>query len=780
MSDRKPPNEHNDLTESFCSDISDVTLPTEDDDRPEDASLPEIPGFKIMRRLSRGGQGIVYLAIDPALGRKVAIKFLRPDHGGSDIARKRFEKEAKLLAQLKHENLVEIHALGATDDGNPYYVMEFINGQPLDAYLREKRPTISVVLSIFIQICDALDLVHGKGIVHRDVKPANILIDVKGTPRIVDFGLAEILAGPYLPESNEQILGTIPYMAPEQLRPAIDEVSPETDVYALGVVLYQTLTGSFPYPRTQNPIEIMDHILHTPPSPIQHDTVPGPCVAERQLAWEERQELNHIFQKALQKERKKRYPRAGLFLADLHKSLTGGPIRDVKSFAYQSSVRFRKAVQKYCRLSHVVAIVTSTIFGWAAGHALSRYTSLPTVWRNYAFNLVDPAPVTPFQHVVVAGLGENTDIDELARQEGLVNVSRQVLQSWRALHGRLIRRLVDAGCRTVVMDIKFMGESPFDSELVDGVNAMRQAGGNVVIMTPNWREANDRGLPLEISPPIAEVCRWGCGKGDIKDSPPYIELVASQVTAEPRASLALAAYCAFRQPSSMPTIIPDWSTQTLSFEYWKHDAQLAEGRRRVGKGSIPLSTVRSAGQLNNVPLGLSPEDLLGLYYYSIPKNDVLRLSTIDYGEWFQNEAKHRLPDVREKIVLIGNLLQDIHHCFDGRSLPGCYAQASAIDALLRREIIRAPSTIASTVALPFGGSLVGMCIGMITCARRWRWLWVLVAIALFYACSLGSLGLFRFIINPLYPVASLVAASECVALIKGRQRARVNLGGNNQ
>jgi serine/threonine protein kinase len=281
-------------------------------------------GYDILREIHRGGQGVVYQAMQRATKRKVAIKVI---HGGpftGSQGRARFEREVQILGQLNHPNIVGIHDSGVTSDGSFFYVMDYISGQSLDEVLRESKgsPDIEQTIRLFVKICDAVNAAHLKGVIHRDLKPANVRIDVNGEPVVVDFGLAKVGSGDgsdpaepgRLMTVTGQFVGSLPWASPEQAIGAPDAIDVRTDVYSLGVILYQMLTGKFPYVVVGNMRDVLDNILKAEPS--------RPSSVHRRI----NNEVETIILKCLSKERERRYQSAGELARDLRHYLAGDPI----------------------------------------------------------------------------------------------------------------------------------------------------------------------------------------------------------------------------------------------------------------------------------------------------------------------------------------------------------------------------------------------------------------------------------------------------------------------
>jgi serine/threonine protein kinase/tetratricopeptide (TPR) repeat protein len=305
------------------------------------AALPVdwLPGYELLDELHRGGQGVVYHGIQKSTSRRVAIKVMRegPFAGAADRAR--FEREAQILGQLNHPNIVAIHDCGTAAQCH-YFVMDLIDGQPLDAWILDSGPRsadlkaagrtapgsskrqspksrIESALRLFASICDAVHAAHLRGVIHRDLKPGNIRVDRSGQPHILDFGLAKLTDGSGAVADLTragQFMGSLPWASPEQAAGEADKLDLRTDVYSLGVILFQTLTGSFPYDIRGSLRDVLDRIQGS--EPIR----PG------SLCREVDDELDTIILKCLSKEPERRYQGAGELAADIRHYLAGEPI----------------------------------------------------------------------------------------------------------------------------------------------------------------------------------------------------------------------------------------------------------------------------------------------------------------------------------------------------------------------------------------------------------------------------------------------------------------------
>jgi serine/threonine protein kinase len=288
----------------------------------------------------------------------------------------RFEREVRILSALKHPNIVSIHDSGAAA-GLTYFVMDYIAGEPLDAHLARRRQDVPAVLRLFVKICDAVSAAQLHGIIHRDLKPGNIRIDQRGAPHVLDFGLAKVsdrlpIAGSQAPMAGDwrmgtgnhtltgQFIGSLPWASPEQAGGASGDVDLRTDVYSLGVILYQALTGCFPYPVSGNLRDVLDNIQHA--APIR------PSALRRDLD----EEVETIVLKCVQKDRERRYQSAAELARDLQRYLAGEPIDAMR---HSRLYVLRKHLTRYrytvfailiVMLSLIVGIVSTT---WRAQRA---------------------------------------------------------------------------------------------------------------------------------------------------------------------------------------------------------------------------------------------------------------------------------------------------------------------------------------------------------------------------------------------------------------------------
>jgi eukaryotic-like serine/threonine-protein kinase len=353
----------------------------------------QIGPYQIQQLLGEGGMGVVYAAKQSEpVKRQVALKILRPGDTSRNILA-RFEQERHALSMMEHSGIARILDAGSTADGLPFFVMELVKGIPINQYCDQENLSPQERLQLFIPVCAAVQHAHQKGIIHRDLKPSNILValyDGKPVPKVIDFGVAKAI-GPRLSETTVytevgSVVGTLEYMAPEQAELNNLDIDTRADIYSLGVVLYELLTGSPPFSRQQLRSAAFDEMLRIirevePPKPstkVSSSDEAASVAAHRklepkQLAKALSGDLDWVVMKSLAKERTHRYQTVGEFAADIHRFLNIEPVAaGPPSFAYRAR-RFlkRNRILSLATLMTVLAVVAGVV-GTSIGMVQAR------------------------------------------------------------------------------------------------------------------------------------------------------------------------------------------------------------------------------------------------------------------------------------------------------------------------------------------------------------------------------------------------------------------------
>jgi serine/threonine protein kinase/tetratricopeptide (TPR) repeat protein len=349
--------------------------------------------YKLLEQLGQGGMGVVFLAEQTQpVRRRVALKIIKPGMDTRQVIA-RFEAERQALALMDHPNIARVFDAGSTDTGRPYFVMELVKGVPITKYCDERQLSIRARLELLFTVCRAVQHAHQKGVIHRDLKPSNVLVaefDGRPVPKIIDFGLAKA-TGQQLTERtafthHDQIVGTFEYMSPEQARFNQLDIDTRTDIYSLGVLLYELLTGETPFDRMRLRTAAFDEMLRIirdedPPTPstrllgtsdaLQSIAANRHTVPDR-LSRQIRGELDWIVMKCLEKDRNRRYTTVHGLAGDIQRYLADEPVEAIPPSAAYRLRKFARRNKTLLATAAAIALVLiagTTVSTWQAVRA---------------------------------------------------------------------------------------------------------------------------------------------------------------------------------------------------------------------------------------------------------------------------------------------------------------------------------------------------------------------------------------------------------------------------
>jgi len=643
--------------------------------------FPRLRNYTVVERVGEGGFGVVYKVVHHDKGRTEALKVL---FSRTPKRAAYFENEVRLVARLRHPNIATLYDahLGTAP---LYYTMEFVAGVQLNEYLRRRLVSLEERIRLVRQVAAAVGYAHAQGVVHRDLKPQNILVDASGQPRIVDFGIAKRLEferrADSLPATTpEGVVGTFGYVAPEQL--AGEPIDARADVFALGALLFHTLTGL----------------------PASVDDRPGRLLAFLDSRDVSRSaDLAAIVARCVAADPSLRYATCDELVEDLDSYLAGRPIRACSG---QGPGYWMARVSLLLLRNHPLAVRAALV---VAGVSLLSlvFFGIGAGWLEAGEHpggvaLVAFAPST----LAALGAGQLSD-----PTDGVTVADRK---SWRILHGRLMQRLSESGARVVAWDYFFPDSRPeFDASFIAGAHALQDRGTPVVVGVAGFHAD---GTPV-ICPEIRDgVAAWGVL---MSSKPTDFTQELKPVHAfqrgfdDPVPSLPLAAFTAARHPDCTAHLRFD--RNALEVRYRRRNFTPDEPSWLRQRDRIPVQHVREIQQAqatlkagDRVAHGrVLKEGLQNWGNEFVPYEDVLRADPPALRRWFENRA-----------LVIGQMLpgMDEYEADDGSTVFGCQTHAQVLQSLLRGGLIR-PFTRAQLLFRTAGWCVLAVVLATTACGR---------------------------------------------------------------
>lgn len=724
---------------------------------------PDIPDCRLVEEIGRGRFGVVYKAWwTKGPPRVVALKLLaRP----SDMEKSRFEREISVLKKLDSPSIVKCLDSGTTGD-SVYYMMEFVEGGHLDQYLARRTHSLDEKLRVLARVCRAVAEAHAHGVVHRDLKPRNIMIDADGRPHILDFGICAVETTDWSSWTRGTItqrgdlIGTLRYMSPEQAWGGIaGPIDERSDIWALGIMLYETVTeGAYPYslePTADKSAHeaLLERIRKELPRLPKLRSVPRgrdlEVLLSRCLAWEPERRIQSAAALADDLER----------CADRRRIRTrplGIPYR-VKRIAVGAATRSRWTFSALFIACMGICLWAATwLFdvGWrAAGHQ----------YQNGGGALAWAAdPHDARDEVLIVGVTDETpaDVTRYAEEKSIEGVTGTV-PTWRAVHGRLMTRLADVRPRAVVWDYYFRTRRPGDRALIAGAKRLEGAGVPVVFAALTFSDEAEPDLSPTLTSAFGRRLRVGAILArDMVDRPGEFVTALKRDEGVVVPSVALTTLAAMLHPGARLDLEWEGRGRLLELLYALHSEGYLRERDR-----IEFTKVFALRQAE----GAAREgDLLGCNTFDLSRPEDWKQRTVAYERLLRCPMGELEKIAGGKLVVIGDFRTasfgfrpDRHRVRYGTStvedVPGCYLLADAIVGLLGRRYYKAAFPLSSTT---FG---VMLCLAAMGCLIPIR----VAAIRIF------ERPLFRMTLW----TAVLVVATTCwVAMVGMDTFAAVHLG----
>jgi serine/threonine protein kinase len=441
--------------------------PTDPYRPPNDSSGARIGPYKLLQEIGEGGFGMVYMAEqDKPVHRRVALKIIKPGMDSAQVIA-RFEAERQALAMMDHQNIARVFDAGTTDGGLPFFVMELVHGVPITKYSDDNHLTINERLELFVPVCRAVQHAHQKGIIHRDLKPSNVLVclyDGHPVAKVIDFGVAKAIEQRLTEHTMftqyGQIIGTFEYMSPEQAEMSQLGVDTRSDIYSLGVMLYELLTGSTPLERQRLRAAALSDLLkmikeEEPPKPSTRlssaQEVARIASARRtepvKLGKLLRGELDWVVMKCLEKDRARRYDTANALAREIERYLRDEP---VEAGPPGAAYRLRKLARKYrtvlcvASLFAILLVLAGAVSAWQAVRAM-RAERQALAERDRAEQEKDRAEAgfRMARDTVDRFFTQVAESPNLKAQ-GMEKFRRDLLQNAKEFYERFIREQLDA------------------------------------------------------------------------------------------------------------------------------------------------------------------------------------------------------------------------------------------------------------------------------------------------------------------------------------------------
>jgi len=715
---------------------------------------PDIPFCHVVREIGRGRFGVVYkawwLKDKP---QRVALKVLGC---AGDMEKSRFVREIAVLSKIDSPWIVKCHESG-TVGNSTYFMMDYVEGVHLDEYVHSVASDLDAKLSVFERVCRAVADAHAAGVVHRDLKPRNIVVDDEGQPHILDFGICSLEPADWGSSTRRTItqtgdvIGTLRYMSPEQAWGGVaGAVGEPSDIWSLGVMLYEIVTnGGYPYALRDTPDKpsheaLLERIRKELPRRPRLSAIPRgrdlEILLERCLAWEPASRIES----------------AALLAADVEQYRAGRAIT-TKPFGLWHRAK---------RLAVGAAVRSRWLFSAGFIAAVGITVSFAALWFNVGWlvsgrsyqgasgsgGMLDSA-ASAHDSILVVGVFDDTAdaIVRFAAEKQIQGVAADVT-SWRSVHGHLMERLASARPRALVWDYYFRTPQPGDAQLVAGAKRLEDANVPVVFAALTYREDGTPDLSPGLAESLSDRLRHGAIVArDMVDRPGEFIIAIQRPNAVVVPSLALATLVAVLHPDTR--LNPAWTGRNTPIELLY---EIKPGTYLRERDLLqPTRVVR----VDHGEYGVQPGDVVGSLAFPLDRPEAWEQRTVPYQTMLACSDSELRDRTANKLVIVGDLRlprpgfqSDRHRVKYGlstiNSVPGCYLLGDAVAGLLDRRYLQLAFPLllktflfvllAALVGslLPIGVARLSMFLQLRPRRRLWATLLVLAAVS--FCLMLGT------------------------------------------
>lgn len=660
-------------------------------------TLPEIPGYHLVDEIGRGRFGVVYkgwrMVDAPAL---VAVKVLTAP---GEMERSRFEREIAVLKKISSPSIVKCLDAGETASAC-YYVMEHVVGVHLDEYFEGLEDDVRAKLKVFERVCRAVGDAHAMGVVHRDLKPRNILIDAEGHPHVLDFGICGIEDSSWSSWDRctithpGDVIGTLRYMSPEQAWGGVSgTIDQRSDVWALGIILFELATnGEYPYsldPARDKPLHeaLLERIRKELPKIPRFDSLPRG------------RDIEVLIGRCLTWEPERRIASAVTIADDLNRYLHGEPTHTKPLWFPHRLKRILVGAATRARWMFTVSLITTAgLILYAAAYLLNIgwYVRVADAAGAGAYPTQLAGSFDGLAGIRIIGISDNTINAVVAyAEENQIEGVTSDLKSWRGLHGSLMERLCMTRPKAMVWDYYFQSEQQGDEAFARGARALQAVGSPVVLAVLTYNQQARPGLSPGITEPMAGSLHHGVitARDTIKRPGEFVMAIKRSTSQGDKVipSVALSTLAAMLHPTTELDL--DWTGRERTLEMLYEFDRGAFLRER---GRIELSRVITEP---GVTASTEPGDLLGFMKLPLHEPDVWRSKVIPYETLLGAGDEELYGLTANKLLIVGDLRRarfgfadDHHNVKYGHSIqsgvPGCFLLADSIVGMVEGVYIQ--------------------------------------------------------------------------------------------